>query len=490
MAASSPRVNPGSGNDRRGSPRTHPWLGWLGSGTVGSVVERIGRYRVLRSLATGGMGEVLLAEQTGLSGFRKRVAIKRIRADLARDPNYVRLFLNEARTGSFINHPNIVHVFDVGRDGDALFLVMEYVEGLDLKRLRRRAALAHRDLTPASLAVVAVDVLCALAWAHRGGPVAGTPIIHRDVSPENIVITREGFVKVLDFGLAKWWPNRSHVSSLEGQMIFGKVRYMPPEQLLGRDIDARADLFSLGVMLYEALRGELPFGRGSANDVLANIKRGPPAPATSEAAPDPGMDALVARALAPRPEDRWPSAEAMRRDFIEYLRDHGDPLPREALRELLMGSAVEAEELAHLPAAPDQEPEELSLAVADLCGKCGGGLHAFVIDDLILDQCDACFGIWVDRAEIDRILGSGLDTATHVGAEAPSEPATLDGVLGSCPIDRLGLVAMDVPGKPFSLEVCPLCRGMWFDQDELAALSDGDVVEWLRGALSRSPHME
>jgi serine/threonine protein kinase len=433
------------------------------------------------------MGEIVLAEQTGLSGFCKRVVVKRIRPELARDPDYVRLFLNEARTGSFINHPNIVHVFDVGHEDGQLYLVMEYVDGLDLKRLRRRAALAQRALVPTALASIAVEVLCALAWAHRGGPVAGTPIIHRDISPENIVITREGYVKVLDFGLAKWWPRRSRVSSLEGRMIFGKVRYMPPEQLRGLEIDARADLFSLGVVLYETLRGELPFGRGAANEVLAEIRRGPPPPPTEGAgAPDPAMDALVQRALAPDPDDRWPSAEAMRRDFVAYLRAKGAVLPREDLRALLTGTTPRVEDRPHLPSGMDPGPaEELSLPVADRCGKCGGSLHAFVVDDLILDQCDSCFGIWVDRGEIDRILGSGLDTASHVGAETPVHPPSLDGVLGSCPIDRVGLTAIDVPRRNFSLEVCPLCRGMWFDRDELAALSEGDVAEWLRGALSR-----
>src|SRR5688572_14700352 len=232
-------------------------------------MDRLGRYLLIRSLAAGGMGEIYLAEHTGIAGFSKRVALKRIRPELARDAAYVQLFLNEARLGSFLNHPNIVHIFDVGHAEDELWMVMEYVDGVDLKRLQRRASLSGQPLEPVTLASVMIEVLSALEEAHRGGPLGGAPIIHRDMSPENVLIARSGAVKVLDFGLAKWVPESSSVPSMEGNMIFGKVRYMPPEQLKGHLIDVRADLFSLGVVMYEALQGDLPFGRGTANQVLA-----------------------------------------------------------------------------------------------------------------------------------------------------------------------------------------------------------------------------
>ena len=237
--------------------------------------ERLGRYLLIRSIAAGGMGEIFLAEHTGIAGFAKRVALKRIRPELAKDPNYVQLFLNEARLGSFLNHPSIVHIFDVGHEGDNLWMVMEYVEGVDLKRLARRASLSGHPLTPPVVARIIIDVLSALEEAHQGGPLYGDPIIHRDMSPENVLIARSGAVKVLDFGLAKWVPESSAVPSMEGNMIFGKVRYMPPEQLKGNLIDVRADLFSLGVVMYETLHGDLPFGRGNANQVLAAITAGP-----------------------------------------------------------------------------------------------------------------------------------------------------------------------------------------------------------------------
>lgn len=448
---------------------------------MGPLTQRFGRYVVLRPLAAGGMGEVLLAEQTGLSGFAKRVALKRIRAELADNPTYVQMFLNEARTGSFLNHPNIVHVFDVGQDANALFLVMEYVDGIDLKRLQRRTALAGHPLSGAQVAGVAIEVLSALEVAHRG-PLTGSPIVHRDLSPENIIVTRSGQVKVLDFGLAKWWPHSPTVSALEGDVIFGKVRYMPPEQLRGHMIDGRADLFALGVVLYEALVGELPFGRGNANHMLHQILKGPP-PSLASLRPDlpPGLDEVIQTAIDPDPGRRYPNAETMRDALVEVVRRSGQALPLEDLRRMLRSGSAKSAAAAHLPTPLAQHlPTQISLPVAERCGKCGGELKAYVVDDLIMDQCASCFGTWVDYGELERILGEGKvgPDAWHAG-----DPAPLDRVVGSCPVHRVGLQPLKVPGESVSLEVCPVCRGMWFDRDELKLLSQDHVVEWLRREL-------
>jgi Zn-finger nucleic acid-binding protein len=446
--------------------------------------SRVGRYVVVRALASGGMGEVLLAEQTGLSGFSKRVALKRIRSDLAAHPDYVRMFLNEARTGSFLNHPNIVHVFDVGHEGDDLFLVMEYVEGIDLKRLVRRAHLRSRPLSSSEVAAIAVEVLTALDAAHHGAPGGGGPIVHRDLSPENIIVTRTGQVKVLDFGLAKWRPNQPAVSALEGNRIFGKVRYMPPEQLRGQLIDARADLYALSVVLYEVLTGELPYRRGTANEMLARILAGPPPP-IGDRRPDawPELEAAIAWGLAPDAEDRPPSAEAFRRRFVTLLQERGPALPLEGLRNLQHRPTGSVGMLG-----PDEQgATELSLPVAERCGKCGGSLRAFVVEDLILDRCASCQGTWVDRAELERLLGDDmvrLDARLEGSVDA-SGP--LDRVLGACPIDRVGLISLPVPGESVSLELCPVCHGMWFDQGELQLLGRGDVATWLQEELGRVP---
>jgi Zn-finger nucleic acid-binding protein/tRNA A-37 threonylcarbamoyl transferase component Bud32 len=457
--------------------------------------RRLGRYLLLRSLASGGMGEIFLAEHTGIAGFAKRVALKRIRPELARDPNYVRLFLNEARLGSFLNHPNIVHIFDVGHAGDALWLVMEYVDGVDLKRLTRRARVAGRPLTPAVVAAIMTDVLSALEEAHAGGPLLTTPIIHRDISPENVVVARSGAVKVLDFGLAKYAPDAHAVPSLEGDMIFGKVRYMPPEQLKGQLIDPRADLFSLGVVMYEALKGELPFGRGNANQVLAAIMSGPPPSPTDGA--DPAMDAIIARALEPHAARRYAHATEMRSALVEYLAHQPQAgLPLEGLRKRLQRGApgaVEVGELAQEP--PERAATEIALSVAERCGKCGEEFTTLFMDGMIVDRCSGCRGVWLDPSELDRILDHRSEHPTVLPDEVFRE-APLDRLVGSCPTCRSGLEAYRVPGQPAHLEVCAHCLGVWFDHDELRLLAHDDVVTWLRGILRAmeahagpTPHM-
>ena len=451
--------------------------------------KRLGRYLLLRGLASGGMGEVFLAEHTGIAGFAKRVALKRIRPELAQDPGYVRLFLNEARLGSFLNHPNIVHIFDVGHERDELWLVMEYVDGVDLKRLARRARLAGRPLGPVVIAAIVVQVLGALAEAHHGGPLLQTPIIHRDLSPENILVARSGAIKILDFGLAKYAPNSLRVPSLEGEMIFGKVRYMPPEQLKGHHIDARADLFALGVVMYEALRGDLPFGRGSANDVLGQILAGrPPSPTSIYFDRDRDMDDIVLRALEPDPQARYATALDMRDDLVHYIchRAH-EPLPLESLiKRLARGSQdLDPGELAYDQAEGlhEQVPTEIALSVAERCGKCGGAFATLFLDGMIVDRCATCRGVWLDFSEIERILNRGSEAPT-LRPDQDFSPSPLDRLVGSCPTCRVGLDAFRVPGQPASLEICPHCLGVWFDHEELELLAHDDVVTWLRELLS------
>lgn len=443
------------------------------------MAERLGRYLLLRALASGGMGDIFLAEHTGLSGFAKRVALKRIRPELARSQSYLELFLNEARVGSFLNHPNIVHIFDIGHTEEALWLVMEYVVGVDLKRVIRRSKLAGHPLPPTCLAAVMVEVLSALEEAHAGGPTRGAPIIHRDLSPENILVSRSGAVKVLDFGLAKWAPGRSTVSSMDGDLIYGKTRYMPPEQLKGSMIDVRADLFSLGVVMHEALTSRLPFGSGSANAVLANILCGPPPGATERfAEPQPALDAIIAKAMRPNADDRYQSAVEMRGALIQYLRDHDVTLPLERLRTLLDGGP-----LAKVPRSAENADSrvatEIGLAVAKRCGKCGGSFTALFMDGMIVDACTECEGLWLDHGEVGRVLGEG-ESGPADGEPPTGERARLDEVVGSCPVCRCGLRAFAVPGHAAALEVCPSCHGVWFDAGEIDLLKRSDVVTWFR----------
>lgn len=257
-------------------------------------------------------------------------------------------------------------------------------------------------------------------------------------------------------------------------MIFGKVRYMPPEQLRGLHIDARADLFSLGATLYETLTGEVPFGRGSANDILARILGGPPQP-PSDRHPDadPELDALVIKALNPTPDGRFHSATDMRDAFLEYLDARPQPrLPLESLRRI-----INKEPSRESGPGLDGRPTELALPVPEHCGKCGGDFRAAFFDDLIVDRCVQCHGVWLEHDEVMRLVGS-RETARRT--QSSFERAPLDAIVGTCPTDRVALTLHPVPGHPASLEVCPICFGVWFDRDELELLRSGEVASWLR----------
>ncbi len=284
--------------------------------------RRLGRYLLLRSLAAGGMGEIFLAEHTGIAGFAKRVVLKQIRRELSRDPNYVRLFLNEARLGSFLNHPNIVHIFDVGHEGDNLWLVMEYVDGVDLKRLMRRARLAGRPISPQVLAAIVVQVLSALQEAHSGGPLLDAPIIHRDLSPENVLISRSVSIKVLDFGLARTprrFDGRAEESGVHLRAmgeVFGTPATMSPEQIGGGAIDARSDLYSIGCVLYEMIAGRPPV-QGSPAELLYQHVYVDPPPLRS-IAPKEVPDAvceMVHRCLEKDPDERPGDVTQVREAF-------------------------------------------------------------------------------------------------------------------------------------------------------------------------------
>lgn len=236
-----------------------------------AALQPIGPYILERRLATGGMAEVYLAHRQGAHGFQKRVALKRILPQYARDPEFVSMFINEAKLMASMNHPGIVSVFDFGEADGELFLVMELVEGTNLGRLLREARLRGQRV-PLELALfVAREVAFALDYAHRLSGPDGLPLncVHRDVSPGNVLVDRRGHVRLTDFGIAV--SRHRHIRTETGH-VRGKLGYMSPEQVVGRRVDARSDVFTLGVLVAEMLIGKLLFGQGPELDVLMRIR--------------------------------------------------------------------------------------------------------------------------------------------------------------------------------------------------------------------------
>jgi len=282
----------------------------------------LGRYALFGELATGGMATVHFGRMSSLGGFNRTVAIKRMRRDIARDPEFVAMFLDEARLTSRIEHPNVVATLDVVAEAGEVFLVMEYVRGESLQRLRR-AAKSRREKVPVPVAIsIMGQVLAGLHAAHEAVGEAGTPlgIVHRDVSPQNIMVGEDGISRITDFGIAKA-ESRLQVTH-DGQMK-GKLPYMAPEQLgsSGRtQIDRRVDIFSSAVVLWELLAGKGLFRADHPGETIAKVLSAPiPALAPYRSDVTPALDRVLRRALSRKPDQRPQTAEQFACELEESI---------------------------------------------------------------------------------------------------------------------------------------------------------------------------
>jgi serine/threonine protein kinase len=276
----------------------------------------IGKYVVRRKLAEGGMAEIYLAAVLGPEGFEKDVVIKRVRPGLADDPGFVRMFIAEARVASRLNHPNLVHIFDFDKHEDTYYLAMEYVRGHSLWELRRRCQERGVPVPPTLVAQIAMEVARGLAFAHRlteNGRSLG--LVHRDVTPHNVLLSFDGTVKLTDFGIAK-----AGTRVTASGVLKGKFAYMSPEQAHGDPVDARTDVFALGVTSWELLTGARLFEGDGDVAVLRAVQESliaPPARLNPEV--PAALDAVVMRALERDPARRWPTAHEMERALAEFL---------------------------------------------------------------------------------------------------------------------------------------------------------------------------
>jgi len=287
-----------------------------------STPRTFGRYRVLDLLGEGGMSEVYTAESSGVEGFTRTFVLKRLRPELSRDKEAVAQFIDEARTQASLVHSNIVPVFDFGMVEGEYFMTEEYIVGRDLTRLlARHQELAGRPLDPSIAFYVAHETLQALAYAHRKRDRGGAPlnIVHRDVSPGNIMVSLAGEVKLSDFGIAK---ATSRVNRTQMGLVKGNANFMSPEQARGQAVDARSDLFALGEVLYYCLTGELFYGGDNDLDVLFKAATGPTDDqmARIRALPEPAAE-VVERALAFEPHVRFQSAAEFAEAIAAYTRD-------------------------------------------------------------------------------------------------------------------------------------------------------------------------
>lgn len=317
------------------------------------MITHLGRYEVLGELGQGAMGTVYKAKDPLIDRI---VAIKTINLSMALDEKeeYEERFYQEAKAAGRLNHPNIVTIYDVGRSGDVAYIAMEFLQGRELRDIMN-----DDGLLPVDQALdIAAQVALGLSYAHEHD------IVHRDVKPSNIMVIRDGHVKITDFGIARMAS--SSVRTQTG-MVLGSPKYMSPEQVMGKAIDQRSDVFSLGVMLYEMLTGQTPFKGENVNAIMyQTLNTIPPPPGTLNSAVPEMVNFIVAKALAKKVDDRYQNA----RDFAADLRACRDTLPRSNLQldisrpKASKGKLLDAIEVSGPIGEEEEERSTLGLSAA------------------------------------------------------------------------------------------------------------------------------
>ncbi|HEX2687692.1 MAG TPA: serine/threonine-protein kinase [Kofleriaceae bacterium] len=291
---------------------------------VGDFPIGFGRYQLVERLAVGGMAELFVAAAPGEHGFQKKVVIKRLLPHLVEDSTYNAMFIDEAKLTARLVHPKIAQTFELGKVDDALFIAMEYIDGIDVLALLREYASQRRRIEPQLAAWIAHEVLDALDYAHNqtGEDGARLAIVHRDISPSNVLLSIRGDIKLVDFGIARQQdPERAHKS--KSGTLKGKYGYMSPEQVIEQSLDARSDLFSVGVVLAELLTGRRLFAAANELDVLLMVrdaKLGRFEKYGADIAPD--LADIVRKALKKSVNERWQSAAQFRDAISEWLFEH------------------------------------------------------------------------------------------------------------------------------------------------------------------------
>jgi hypothetical protein len=356
-----------------------------------------GPYRLLEKIAVGGMAEVFRAKRTGVEGFEKVVAVKRILPHLSDNAEFVDMFIAEAKMVAGLTHPNIVQIFDLGRIDQTYFIAMEYVHGRDLRSIMKRAK--DRGMrVPLDLAAHVTSRVCAaVEYAHRKKDEQGRPmcIVHRDISPQNILISFEGEVKITDFGIAK---AATKASDTERGALRGKLLYMSPEQAWGRPVDRRSDLFSLGVVFYEMITDERPFLAASEVSILEAVRQckiAPPGQLNPRVPERLGRVAM--KALAKEPQERYQDASEMARELERALPGRRAPTATELARfmEVLFDPAERGELSAPGHAGEHRlaEPDELEVDLEHGPGAARKRARAEPVADGSVDGLLKKFGI-------------------------------------------------------------------------------------------------
>jgi eukaryotic-like serine/threonine-protein kinase len=408
--------------------------------------RRFGKYTLLRKLATGGMAELFLAIQRSVAGFEKLVVIKRILPVRSREQAFVDMLLHEARIAATLSHPNIVQVFDVGAIDDTYFLAMEHVHGEDLRSIVRQMRRKDVAELPLEHALSIVLGMCAgLACSHEQRDLDGSAlhIVHRDVSPQNVLVTFTGDVKIIDFGIAQSEAKAEEEDTQSGGLR-GKISYMSPEQARGEPIDWRTDIFATGVVLFELTTGTRLFKGVSEYDTLKLIcMRDYPLPSRIRSGYPPDLEHIVMRALCKDRAGRWQSAREMQGALEAFVRKERVPVSPIALSEFMQ--KVFEDKLGSLQAAL-LEGKHLSDAIARDAPDSIGSVDtrsptpstAGTVHSLPVERPARPRGAWTAAIATGAAVAAGAVALWWAGQGAPAA--------GSRAVHGVIAIASDPPG--------------------------------------------
>ncbi|MBU1238733.1 serine/threonine protein kinase, partial [Myxococcota bacterium] len=395
------------------------------------------KYKIIKKLDSGGMAEVFLAEMETVKGFKKTVAIKRIRPSLIQEEKFVKMFMDEARLSLYLQHANIASIFDVGMSDKHFFIVMEYVEGLNLKSILE---LLQNPTLPPQLAVFIMQNVCeALHYAHTlKDSSSGKPfhIVHRDISPPNILISKAGEVKLVDFGLAK---ASSQDEKSEPGLIKGKYSYLSPEAAAGLEVDHRTDIFATGIILFELITGRRLFLGENNYETVLQVKEAH-VPKLSSLVPHihPELDRIVAKSLERDPEKRYMNASDMGDDLTQVL--------------FTMGKAVTKRDISKyvLEALEIKKRQEPSMLIS----------RDSLLKEFIEDEINQLISVGEIGDDLAQPGASPLDLGTLSGAEllktehAPSADTlsalVTDDLSPHTPVQPGGIPLAEMPREPSS----------------------------------------
>lgn len=323
--------------------------------------ERFGNYILIEKLGTGGMAEIYKAKMEGVEGFQKLVAIKRILPQFSHNKDFTTMFIDEAKVAAQLSHRNIIHIYDLGKIENSYFIAMEYMEGTDLRKIMHIAKEKGEKIPIPIGLFIASQVASALDYAHNKKDHNGKPlnIVHRDVSPQNILISKDGEIKICDFGIAKAASKASHTRA---GSLKGKLQYMSPEQAWGKQIDYKSDIFSLGIVLYEMLTGKHLFEGDSELSILEKVRHPKVEPLSKYIKDCPiELEKLLEKALKENPDERYPEANLMKKDLEEILSRYEPKVSEKTISEYLSYLEGKKEKFIEFKYKPviEEKPKEI-----------------------------------------------------------------------------------------------------------------------------------